>query len=273
MSEFYVHDIDPIAFSILDIPVPWYWLVYCCGFFLVYLGVERLRRQSSPQVFTRNDLIDVMVSGWVGLIVGGRLFYIFAYYPGYYLRNPSAMFALWEGGMSFHGGLIGGFLAMCFMAYRKKQSVFHYADRISLYVPVVLFFGRLANFANGELVGRPTDVPWAVIFSRTYDAVPRHPSQIYEAIGEGLVLFLFLYLQRAKLLLPGFLSAQLILGYGVIRFIIEFYRSPDVQIGYLLLGLTMGHVLCAFMILVGGLLLVFRKQVNLKLTYSNNPRQ
>ena len=196
----------------------------------------------------------------IGIIAGGRLGYVLFYNAGYFLSHPLDIFKIWQGGMSFHGGLIGVSLAMILLARRQKIPVLAISDRVSMVLPIGLFFGRIANFINGELWGRVTDVPWAMVFPHS-DGAPRHPSQLYEAGLEGLVLGLVMLFGYRKgwLAHHGRLTAVMLLGYGASRYVIEFAREPDAQLGVLFGIITMGQILCLPM-LAGGLYLIMRER-------------
>ena len=252
-GSYYVHDWNPFAFKIGDWGLPWYWLVYGLGFFWVYWCCHRLNRKYRQ--VEAPVLADFLVGGWFAMLVMARATYILLYFPSYYLQHPDEVLAVWQGGMSFHGGLLGVFLVAVFLRLRKRVvSLWHLTDLLAVAVPVLLFFGRLANFINGELAGRVSTVAWAVVFPRYEDGLPRHPSQIYEAVGEGLVVGTILYFCRNQLLQAGRLSSLFLIAYGLVRFVIEFFRLPDPQLGLLWAGLSLGQWLCILMIL-GGVLI------------------
>ena len=260
MTSYWQHDLDPIALEWGSFVLPWYWLVYLGGFFFVYLAADAYRRHFQLK-FSKNDLIDVMLGAWFGIILGGRLFYIVFYNLNYFLQQPAEIMAIWNGGMSFHGGLLGAGLSILVICWRKQQNPLVYTDLFALFIPVVLGCGRIANFINGELVGRVTDVPWAVIFAKTYDELPRHPSQLYEAVGEGFIIAIIMAVVHRRYQQRGYLSALFILLYGIARFVVEFFRKADDQVGYYLGIFTLGHLLCAVMMVVGGvgLLWIWRR--------------
>ncbi|SMF56586.1 Prolipoprotein diacylglyceryl transferase [Pseudobacteriovorax antillogorgiicola] len=256
--EYYVHDLNPIAFSIGDLVLPWYWLVYVAGFFFIYSYGRRLAR-SQNLILSKNDWIDYMVWGWLGLLLGGRLFYALVYNLEYFVSHPAEIYQLWKGGMSFHGGLLGVLLTIYILSRRKKQDFFLPMDLVASSIPFVLGFGRIANFINGELAGRVASIPWAVVFPKYYDQLPRHPSQLYQSATEGFLLFVILRWQRHRLSNSGTISCFFLIGYGSFRFVTEFFRNPDPQVGFLLGFLTMGQLLCLVMILIGFALLRFRQ--------------
>ncbi|MEJ5300019.1 MAG: prolipoprotein diacylglyceryl transferase [Thermodesulforhabdaceae bacterium] len=253
--------INPEILRIGPFSIRWYGLMYLLGFLAAYLLIPRQERalKLGLKGETLQDLIFWLA---LGVIVGGRLGYVLFYQYGdlgFYLKNPLEIIAIWHGGMSFHGGFIGSVLAGCWFSRRRGISFLELSDSVVPVVPIGLGLGRIGNFINGELFGRPTNVPWAMIFPYG-GSVPRHPSQLYEAFGEGLVLFTFLWILQKRNPKPGVVTASFIAGYGIIRFILEFFREPDPQIGFVLGVFTMGQILCAAMIIVGcGLLVYFSK--------------
>ncbi len=258
-TKYYVHNLDPIAIGWGNFVLPWYWLAYVGGFFFVYFMSDYLRRTQKLPV-SRRDFIDMMVISWILLIVGGRGFYAIVYNFTYFATNPLELFSIWKGGMSFHGGLLGALLGVYIISTWRNISFFLLTDLIAISCPIVIGLGRVANFINGELVGRVSDVPWAVIFEKTYDISPRHPSQLYEALGEGLLLFLFLFWKRQKLSSApkGTLSCFFLIFYGFIRFILEFFRAPDLQLGFYMGVFTMGQLLSISMIIFGVIIYISR---------------
>jgi len=251
-------NIDPIAFSIGPLAVRWYGLMYLAGFAVGWwLGVRRIARGQAP--ITRTQLDDLLFLIVLGVILGGRLGYVLFYKPGYYASHPLEIFYIWQGGMSFHGGLLGVMLAMVFAARRHGIDWLRLMDFIAPLCPLGFAAGRLGNFINAELPGRVTDLPWGMVFPGAGDA-PRHPSQLYQFALEGVVLFVFLWWFSSKPRPRGQVSAMFLLGYGVLRFIAEFAREPDAFLGYLALGLTMGQWLCLAMIAGGGALLAWSRR-------------
>ncbi len=250
--------IDPVLIEIGPFAIRWYALAYIAGIFFAWWYGRRLA--STPRLWgpdgapmTTGDLDDFVVWSAIGIVLGGRLGFVLFYDLPYYLQNPADILAVWNGGMSFHGGFLGMMVAMTVFARRRGIPVWSFIDVIAPGVTIGLLLGRLANFVNGELFGRITDVPWAVIFPAGGD-LPRHPSQLYEAALEGLALFLVLRLlthRYHRLATPGFVSGAFCAGYGVARTFVEFFREPDIQIGYLAGGLTMGMLLSVPMILFG----------------------
>ena len=211
--------------------------------------------------WTNKDLEDLLFAGVLGVVLGGRIGYSLFYMPEFYLANPLSILKVWEGGMSFHGGLLGVILAMVWFARRKKTSFWTVSDLVAPLVPFGLAFGRLGNFINGELWGRPADVPWAMVFPLV-DAIPRHPSQIYQLLLEGVLLGFVLWIYARKPHRLGQVSGLFLLGYGICRFVVEFAREPDAFLGLLGLGLSMGQWLSIPMILFGIYLLNCKKTIN-----------
>jgi len=251
-------DIDPVAFRLGPLAVHWYGLTYVAAFAAFWwLGRVRARRWPG---FRPADVDDLLFYGAIGVIVGGRLGYALFYDLAGTLANPLGVFALWRGGMSFHGGLLGVLLAMALYARRTSRTFFQITDFIAPLIPPGLGFGRIGNFINGELWGRPTDLPWGMVFPGAGD-VPRHPSQLYEALLEGLVLFVLLWWYAHKPRPAMAVSGLFLIGYGVFRFAVELVRVPDAHIGYLALDwLTMGQLLSAPMIVVGVALFVWAQR-------------
>ena len=241
---------DPIAVSLGPLAIRWYGLMYLIAFGLVW-WVGRLRIARRPGVvLTKKDLDDALFYGILGTILGGRFGYVLFYKLGDYASEPWRIFYVWEGGMSFHGGLLGVILALWFFARTRRQDWLRIMDFIAPLAPLGLAAGRLGNFINAELWGRPTEGPWAMIFPNV-DNVPRHPSQLYEFALEGFALFLLLWWFSAKPRPRGAVSGLFLMGYGVFRFIVEFTREPDSFLGLLALGFTMGQWLSLPMIAIG----------------------
>jgi phosphatidylglycerol---prolipoprotein diacylglyceryl transferase len=247
---------DPVAFEIGPLAVRWYGLMYLVGLALIWM-VGRARIASRPGgVWGPRDLDDALFYGLLGVIIGARLGFVVFYRPGEYLFEPWRIFFLWEGGMSFHGGLLGVMLAMWLMARSRGQDWLRITDFVTALAPLALGAGRLGNFINAELWGRPTDVPWAMIFPNV-DQVPRHPSQLYELALEGVVLFIILFVYSMKPRPRGAVSGLFLAGYGIFRFLVEYTREPDPEIGLLALGLTTGQWLSLPMIIAGIALVVW----------------
>lgn len=244
---------DPVALQLGPVSIHWYGLMYLLGFAAVWVLGRRRIRQGRVE-FTTRDLEDIIFYSVIGVVAGGRLGYTLIYKPGYYLSHPLEIFYIWEGGMSFHGGLAGVILVLLWYACSRKRHLFDITDFIAPMIPLGLAAGRWGNFVNGELWGRPTNLPWAMVFPHA-DALPRHPSQLYELALEGVVLFALLWWYSGKPHPRGAVSAMFLLGYGVARFLVEFTREPDAFLGLLAGGLSMGQLLSIPMILAGILIL------------------
>ncbi len=245
--------IDPIIFRIGPFAMRWYGLMYILGFLAGYgLTMYQLRGGRKPQI-SRDAVDDLYFYLIIGLIVGARLGYAVIYNPGFYLANPLEVFMVWHGGMSFHGGLAGAFIAAVIVIIRKKLPFRSMADLVIPAAPVGIFLGRLGNFINGELFGKPADVPWAMVFPQG-GAVPRHPSQLYEAFFEGLLLFVILWFYKDRKKREGDVFAVFLILYGAFRTFCEFFRLPDAQLGFVLGPLSMGQVLSLAMVLIGAAL-------------------
>lgn len=251
--------IDPVAFSIGPFAVRWYALAYIAGLvFAVWYGRRLVSTPSlwrgSPPSATARDIDDLFVWITLGVILGGRLGYVMFYDPGAYFSNPSSILRVWQGGMSFHGGFLGVVVALALYARKTGLSLLALLDLGAATAPVGLGLGRLANFVNSELYGRPSAVPWSMIFPTDPDQIPRHPSQLYEAALEGLVLFLAVRIATHRFMVlnrPGRAAGIFALGYGLSRIIVEFFREPDRQIGYFLNFITMGMLLSLPLVAVG----------------------
>ena len=251
-----------MAIAIGPLAIRWYALAYVVGLLGGWYYARRLAANASLWGDLRRptlaDIDDLIVWVALGVVLGGRIGYVLFYNFDVYLAQPSEMFAVWRGGMSFHGGFLGSILAILLFARRRNLSGLAMLDLAAVVVPIGLFFGRIANFVNGELWGRPApDFPYAFVFPNG-GPVPRHPSQLYEAFGEGLVLFVLLALavRRFGFRRPGLLGGMFVLGYAVARIVCEFFREPDAQLGYLFGGVTMGMLLSLPMALVGAVAIV-----------------
>ena len=250
-------DIDPVLLHIGPLQLRWYGLMYVLGFAACYILVRyQLKERSFPELQENFENLNIALI--ISMIIGGRLGYVLFYNPAYYLSHPLEIAATWSGGMSFHGGTIGLVVGGWWYARKKKIPFFKAADTYMVTIPIGLGLGRLGNFINGELFGRPSELPWAMVFPGG-GPLPRHPSQLYEAFFEGLVLFVLLWALRHRpyqgfRLWPlGSLLALFFISYGILRFLIEFTREPDAQIG--LIGFfSMGQILCCIMIVAGVLL-------------------
>ena len=242
-------DFDPEIFRIGPLAVRWYGVMYLVGFACAWwLGARRIVRGLAP--ITRAQLDDLLFALVVGVILGGRLGYVIFYKPAYYLAHPLEVFAIWQGGMSFHGGFLGVLLAAWFFASRHRMSWWDLMDYVAPLVPIGLGTGRLGNFINGQLWGRVTDVPWGMVF-REAGGAPRHPSQLYEMALEGVALFALLWWFSSKPRPRMQVSALFLVGYGAFRFLCEFAREPDAFLGYLAFDLSMGQWLSIPMIAAG----------------------
>jgi phosphatidylglycerol:prolipoprotein diacylglycerol transferase len=255
---------DPVAVHLGPLAVRWYGLMYLVGFGLIWtLGRYRIARNPGG-VWTPKDLDDALFYGILGTLIGGRLGYVLFYKLGDYLTQPLHIFYVWEGGMSFHGGFLGVVTAMMWYAWSRRQSWLAITDFIAPLVPLGLAAGRLGNFINAELWGRPATVPWAMVFPNV-DGVPRHPSQLYEFALEGVLLFLILWFFSMRPRPRGAVSAAFLIGYGTFRFCVEFTREPDSFLGLLAGGFSMGQWLSAPMALAGVAMMVWaykRKSVD-----------
>ncbi len=250
--------IDPVLFEIGPFVVRWYALAYILGLILAWRYVRFLATRS-PKAATAEEIDDFLVWATLGVVLGGRLGYVLFYKPEFYADNPLAILQVWQGGMSFHGGLLGVAAAGILFVRRRKIDALAFGDLLACAAPIGIFLGRIANFINGELFGRVSDVPWAVVFPRGGPA-PRHPSQLYEAGLEGMALLVVLFLvwrMEALRRRSGLLIGVFLIGYSVARGFAELFRQPDAHIGFLLGGTTMGQWLSAPMILAG-LFLVFQ---------------
>ncbi|MEG3618704.1 prolipoprotein diacylglyceryl transferase [Magnetovibrio sp. PR-2] len=249
-------DIDPIIFQIGPIAIRWYSMAYIAGLLIGLMYLKQLMRKFDFSISVEK-IDDFLIWAIVGVILGGRLGYVIFYQLDFYLDNPIAIVQTWKGGMSFHGGLLGVAIATVVFAKRHGLPILLISDLVAVAAPIGLFFGRLANFINGELYGRTTDVSWGVVFPHG-GPLPRHPSQLYEAALEGIVLFLILNvmlrfpeIRRRK----GILAGVFLIGYGLARSIVELFRQPDEHIGFLIGGTTLGQWLSMPLILVGIILI------------------
>ena len=258
----FINNFDPVAFEILSIEIRWYSLAYIFGILLGWhIGRNFfLRDNNLKQKF--DDYITYVI---LGIIIGGRLGYILFYNPNYYFNNLQDAFKIWQGGMSFHGGLIGIIFASIWFSKKNNQNAFKYLDIVSIVSPIGIFFGRVANFINSELYGIETNLPWGVKFIKI-DDLTRHPSQLYEALFEGIVLFIILIFFKNKEFMktPGLISALFLIFYSIFRFIIEFFRVPDEHLGYLLFNLTMGQIISFIFLLIGIYLMTIKYEAKKK---------
>ncbi len=249
-------NIDPVFLRLGPLEFRWYGLMYIIGFISAYFIIlSGVKRKNLP--LAKDDVADLIFTVALGVILGGRFGYILFYNLAYYLAHPLKLFAVWEGGMSFHGGLIGALLASLIYIRKHKLRFYPLADIGFLAAPVGLGCGRIGNFINGELYGRVTDVPWGMVFPGG-GPLPRHPSQLYEAFLEGPVMFLILYLISRKVKRDGVVVWSFVALYGLFRFLLENFREPDQQLGFLIGGLSMGQLLSLPMLIIGGLMALYR---------------
>jgi|TARA_B110000259_G_scaffold132796_1_gene149802 phosphatidylglycerol:prolipoprotein diacylglycerol transferase len=249
----FINNFDPVAFQILSLEIRWYSLAYIMGIILGWLYCKKKLIKDRYILDLFDDFITYLI---LGVIIGGRLGYALFYNLKYYFENPIEILMVWNGGMSFHGGLIGVIIASQLFSSKHKVNHFVFLDLVALSAPIGIFFGRIANFINSELYGRATDLPWSVQFV-LIDNIKRHPSQLYEAFFEGVVLFFILryFFKKNYLKNPGKISALFLIFYSLFRFLAEFFRTPDPQIGYLILDLTLGQLISILFLVVGTALL------------------
>jgi phosphatidylglycerol---prolipoprotein diacylglyceryl transferase len=249
---------SPVALQLGPVAIHWYGLTYLVAFGLfIWLGAQRVKlAQFAQSGWTRRDVEDLLFYGVLGVVIGGRLGYVLFYKPGYYAANPLEIFAVWKGGMAFHGGLLGVLAAMALFARAKERHFLQVTDLIAPCVPTGLASGRIGNFINGELWGRAADpsLPWAMRFPQSGTDIARHPSPLYQFALEGLLLFVLLWWYAKKPRGLGQVSGVFLVGYGVFRFIAEYFREPDSFLGLLALNMSMGQWLCVPMIVAGAVL-------------------
>ncbi len=252
----FINNFDPVAIQISSFEIRWYSLAYISGILIGWILSKRVFISNAEFKERFDDYLTYLI---IGIIIGGRLGYIFFYNFDYYSSNLFDIFKIWQGGMSFHGGLLGVIVVSIWFAKKNDENPFSYLDIVSLVAPIGIFFGRIANYINSELYGVETSLPWAVKFVRV-DNLYRHPSQLYEALLEGLVLFLILIIFRRKgfMKIPGYISGLFLIFYSIFRFLIEFVRLPDEQLGYLFFNLTMGQIMSLIFLLIG-IFLIFSK--------------
>lgn len=254
-SNFVLPVIDPIAISLGPLDIRWYGLMYLVGFAFAFWMANRQCDQSKG-VWTREQASDLLFYGFMGVILGGRAGYVFFYQFSRFLDNPLYLFRIWEGGMSFHGGVVGVLCAVIFYALKNRRSILSVGDFLMPLLPVGLGAGRIGNFINSELWGRVTDSPFGIIFPNA-GPLARHPSQLYEFALEGVVLFIILMVFIRKPRPAGSVTGLFLLAYGIFRIIVEFAREPDAHLGFLTLGLTMGQILSVPMVFAGIALIVY----------------
>jgi phosphatidylglycerol:prolipoprotein diacylglycerol transferase len=252
----FTNNFDPVAFQIFTLEIRWYSLAYIAGILIGWFLSKKIFISTEKIKENFDDYLTYLI---LGIIIGGRLGYVFFYNFGYYSQNLNEIIMIWQGGMSFHGGLLGVILATFLFAKKNNHNPFEYLDIVALVSPIGIFFGRIANYINSELYGIETKMPWAVKFTKI-DDLYRHPSQLYEAALEGLILFIILLYFRYKgfLKIPGTISGIFLTFYSFFRFIVEFFRVPDEQLGYLFFNLTMGQIISLIFFIVG-IYLIFKK--------------
>ena len=254
----FINNFDPVAFQIMSFEIRWYSLAYILGIIIGWILCKKIFIKNLDINQKFDDYITYLI---IGIIIGGRVGYVLFYNFNYYINNIFDIFKIWQGGMSFHGGLLGIIVASILFAKKNNQDAFVYTDLVSLVAPIGIFFGRLANFINSELYGKVTEVPWAVTFVQV-DNLSRHPSQLYEAFFEGIILFILLLYFRNKNFLakPGLISGLFLIFYSVFRFCIEFFRVPDEQIGYLIFNLSMGQIISLVFIMIGTIVFYIKNE-------------
>ncbi|MDA8711897.1 prolipoprotein diacylglyceryl transferase [Candidatus Pelagibacter bacterium] len=254
----FINNFDPVAFQIMSFEIRWYSLAYIFGIIIGWLLCKKIFIKDTK---INEKFDDYLTYSILGIIIGGRLGYILFYNFNYYLNNFFDIFKIWHGGMSFHGGLLGIIIASILFAKKNNQNPFIYMDLVSLVAPIGIFFGRLANFINSELYGTVSNVPWSVIFVKV-DNLTRHPSQLYEAFLEGIILFLLLIYFRKKnyLLKPGTISGLFLIFYSIFRFFVEFYRVPDEHIGYLAFNLSTGQIVSVVFLIIGTIIFYLKNE-------------
>ncbi len=253
----FTNNFDPVALQILSFEIRWYSLAYILGILLGWIYCKKILIKNNELLNLFDDFVTYLIAG---IIVGGRLGYVLFYDLTYFLNNPLEILMIWNGGMSFHGGLIGIIISSIIYARKVDKNFYTFLDLVSVVAPIGIFFGRIANFINSELYGTETNVPWSVKFILV-DDLNRHPSQLYEAILEGLVLFLIIqyFVKKNLFLKPGLISALFLIFYSLFRFLSEFFRSPDPHIGYLMFDLTLGQLISIIFFFIG-LTLFYKKK-------------
>jgi len=254
----FINNFDPVAFQILSFEIRWYSLAYIFGIIIGWSLCKKIFIKNSDISEKFDDYITYLI---IGIILGGRFGYVIFYNFNYYSHNILDIFKIWQGGMSFHGGLLGIILSSIIFAKKNNQDPFEYMDLVSLVAPIGIFFGRSANFINSELYGKTTEVLWSVTFTKV-DNLPRHPSQLYEAVLEGAILFLILMYFRKKNYLkrPGLISGLFLIFYSIFRFFVEFFRVPDEQLGYLFLNLSMGQIISLIFVTIGTIIFYIKNE-------------
>ena len=256
----FINNFDPVAIQIFSIEIRWYSLAYIFGILIGWLYCKKILIKDKNISKLFDDLISYLI---IGIILGGRLGYVIFYNLEYFSSNPIEILMIWQGGMSFHGGLLGVLASTIIYAKKHNLNKFIFLDLIAGSAPIGIFLGRIANFVNSELYGRETDILWSVIFTKI-DNITRHPSQIYEALLEGVILFfiLFFFIKKNYLLKPGLISSLFLIFYSLFRFLVEFFRAPDEQVGLIYLNLTIGQIISLIFLSFGFYLFFIKKNEN-----------
>ena len=255
----FINNFDPVAFNFFSLEIRWYSLSYIFGIILAWFYCKKILVKDKNELKIFDDLISYLI---IGIVIGGRFGYVIFYNPFYFLKNPIEILMLWNGGMSFHGGLLGVIFASFLFAKKNNFNAFNFLDLISMSAPIGIFLGRIANFINSELYGRQTDFFLSVKFE-SVDNLLRHPSQIYEAFFEGVVLFVLMNFVFNKYLYksPGLISSLFLIFYSIFRFLVEFTREPDHHLGFIFLNLTQGQII-SILFFIAGLILFYRKNAS-----------
>lgn len=261
--------IDPIIFSIGPVALRWYGLMYLIGFVAALFLANKAADKSQGR-WTRDEVSDLLFYSFLGVVLGGRIGYVLFYQFDLFMSEPSYLFKIWEGGMSFHGGLLGVTAAIAYFAIKTKKRFLDVGDFVAPLVPIGLGMGRLGNFINAELWGRQTDVSWAFVFPTDALQVPRHPSQLYEFLLEGLVLFLILFFIARKPRALGLASGAFLIGYGLFRMFVEMFREPDAHLGFIFSYISMGQILSLPMVIAGILLIIIGAKQSAKIEQKSN---
>ena len=256
----FINNFDPVAIQIFSIEIRWYSLAYIFGILIGWSYCKKILIKDKNISKLFDDLISYLI---IGIILGGRLGYVIFYNLEYFLSNPIEILMIWHGGMSFHGGLLGVIASTIIYAKKHNVNKFIFLDLIAGSAPIGIFLGRIANFLNSELYGRETDILWSVIFTKI-DNITRHPSQMYEALLEGVILFfiLFFFIKKNYLLKPGLISSLFLIFYSLFRFLVEFFRVPDEQVGFIYLNLTIGQIISLIFLSFGFYLFFIKKNEN-----------
>ena len=259
----FINNFDPVAIEIFSIQIRWYSLAYIFGIIIGWYLSKKIFISDNDIKEKFDDYITYLI---IGIIFGGRLGYVIIYNFEYYLNNLFDIFKIWQGGMSFHGGLIGVIFASIWYGEKNNHNPLKYLDIVSIVAPIGIFFGRISNFINSELYGKETELPWSVKFLEI-DNLNRHPSQLYEAFFEGIVLFFILVFFKNKgfLKIPGLISGLFLVFYSTFRFVIEFFRAPDEQLGYIFLNLTMGQIISLIFFIIGSYMIILKYEKKKKL--------